>query len=195
MQERNEMRPICLVIVALMACASPLGQAPHAVASPPARVTTKPLILEKDEGEKRARRPIQGSSPAASAFFLKIDPNNGGSRHFVMGVEEMAPGGVIPMHKHLEQDEILFLQNGVAHVTLGGQQRDVHGGATVFIPQGTWISVKNTGSEPIGVVYVFSSPGYENYMRCTSVPAGKPVRPMTLQERDRCMPAAHVMYK
>lgn len=154
-----------------------------------------PLILEKDQGEKRIRRPIDGSSPAASIFFLKVDPQNGASRRFVMGLEEMAPGGVIPMHKHLAQDEILFLEDGIAHVTLGSRQQDVHGGATVFIPQGTWISVKNIGAQPIRVLFVFSNPGYETYMRCTSVPYGQPVKPLSLKQRDACMAQGEVMYK
>ncbi len=163
--------------------------------SAPQSTGPTPLILEKNEGEKRVRRPIEGSKPAASEFFLKIDPRNGGSKHLVFGVEEMAAGGVIPMHKHLEQDEILYLENGRAHVTLGKREQDVSGGATIFIPQGMWISVKNIGTDSIRLIFVFSSPGYENYMRCTSVPDGQPVLPMSLKERDRCMPAGHVMYR
>ncbi|HEV2388636.1 MAG TPA: cupin domain-containing protein [Candidatus Acidoferrales bacterium] len=186
------MRGLYVLLLSLMTAAITPARTPH---KPATKLAAQPLILEKADGEKRVRRPIEGSKPAASVFFLKIDPKNGGSKHLVMGLEQMAPGGVIPMHKHLEQDEILFIQNGTAHVTLGSREQDVHGGATVFIPQGTWISVKNTGSESIGMVFVFSAPGYENYMRCTSVPFGQPVRPMTLKERDRCMAPGEVMYK
>lgn len=154
-----------------------------------------PLILEKDQGEKRLWRPVEGSKFGPSAFLLKIDPKNGDSRHFVMGTEDLAPGGEIDMHKHLGQDEILFLENGRAHVTLGGQEQDAHGGATIFIPQGTWISLKNTGAEPIGMVFVFSHPGFENYMRCTSVPYGQRATPMSSKEDEACQAKGHVMYK
>src|SRR5215471_14936279 len=34
--------------------------------------------------------------------------------------------------------------------------REVHGGATVFIPANTWVSVNNIGSDPIGLIYIFS---------------------------------------
>lgn len=44
-------------------------------------------------------------------------------------------------------------------VWLGAQERDVHAGAIVFIPSDSWISLKNTGSEDISLVFVFSDPG------------------------------------
>lgn len=154
-----------------------------------------PLILEKDQGEKRVRRPVAGFHPAASTFYLKVDPKNGGSSHLVMGIEEINSGGAIAMHKHLAQDEILYLENGSARVTLGDREQDVHGGATIFIPQNTWISLRNIGPESIRLVFVFSSLGYESYMRCTSVPFGQPVAPMSPKERSDCMAPGDVMYK
>ena len=89
-----------------------------------------------------------------------------------LSTEEIPGGGLIPRHKHLGQDEILLMQTGSAHVRLGTQERDVHAGAIVFIPSDTWISVKNTGNESINLAFVFSDPGFDEFMRCTSVPAG-----------------------
>src|SRR5215831_1676876 len=65
----------------------------------------------------------------------------------------------------------LLIQTGSAHVWLGTQERDVHAGAIVFIPSDTWISLKNTGNETINLAFVFSDPGFDEFMRCTSVPA------------------------
>jgi quercetin dioxygenase-like cupin family protein len=45
------------------------------------------------------------------------------------------------MHRHPGADKILFLQNGTARVTLADSSKEVHGGATVFIPANTWISM------------------------------------------------------
>ena len=39
----------------------------------------------------------------------------------------------------------------------------------MFIPSQTWINVKNAGTETARVVFVFSAPGFEDYMRCESV--------------------------
>jgi len=67
-------------------------------------------------------------------FILKVTPENSGSKHLVLGTEDIPPGGVIPKHKHLAQDEILLVQTGTAHVTLDEKEYDVHAGGTVFFP-------------------------------------------------------------
>jgi len=156
-----------------------------------------PLIVEKEEGERRVWRPVEGLESQLSLFILKVDPHNGGSSHLVLGTEDMPPGGKIDAHRHPGSDEILFLQNGSAKVTVGDKVRDVHGGATVFIPAGTWISAANTGKETIHMVFVFSAPGFEEFMRAESVPEGQKVVPLTKAE-DAAILAQHahaVVYK
>src|SRR5580765_5640096 len=148
--------------------------------------SARPLLLEKDEGEMRTRRiHTDSSSPASSQFMLKVSPQNNGSRHLVAGTELLAPGATLPKHRHLVQDEILLIQSGTAHVWLGEEERDLHAGGLVFIPANTWISGKNIGTEPIALTFVFSAPGFEETMRCNSVPAGEtPTRITPEQQRD-----------
>jgi quercetin dioxygenase-like cupin family protein len=117
-------------------------------------------------------------------LILKIDPKNGGSRHLVLGTEELAVGATIPAHIHPNADEILILQTGIARVHLGETVRETHAGATVFIPQDTRISVENIGTEPISLVFIFSEPGFEEYMRATSVPEGEKFVPLSKAELD-----------
>ena len=83
---------------------------------------------------------------------------------------DLGPGGAIHAHRHPAADEILYLQTGTARVHLGDSVRDVHAGATVFIPAKTWISVDNIGNDAISMVTVFSAPGFEELCgkgRCT----------------------------
>jgi quercetin dioxygenase-like cupin family protein len=134
--------------------------------------SAQPLILEKNDGELRTRRiHTDKSTVAAPQFLLKVSPKNNRSQHLVLGTEELVPGARIPKHKHLVQDEILLIQTGTAHVWLGDRESDVHAGGLVFIPSDTWISLKNTGTEPVSLVFVFPAPGFEETMRCNSVPA------------------------
>lgn len=163
----------------------------------PQSAKATPLILEKSEGERRVWRPIEGLKETPSPFILKVDPRNGGSSHLVFGTEDLPPGEQIETHRHPGSDEILFLQNGPARVRLGDKVKDVHGGATVFIPAGTWISVVNTGKEPLHVVFIFSAPGFEEFMRAESVPQGQKVVPLSKAE-DAAIAAKHahaVIYK
>jgi len=78
-------------------------------------------------------------------FILKVSPKNNGSEHLVLVTEELPRGAGIYKQKHLEQDEILLIESGTAHVWLGDQERDLHAGGLVFIPASTWIRLKNTG--------------------------------------------------
>src|SRR5450755_261886 len=155
----------------------------------------KTVVLEKNEGEARVRRP-RGSLPTPTAeFILKVTPQNSGSKHLVLGTEDIPPGGVIPRHKHLEQDEILLVQTGTAHVTLDDKEYDVHAGGTVFFPAETWVSLRNIGKESISLVFVFSAPGFERNMRCGSVPAGQSAPPINTDELKACAHEGHVEFE
>src|SRR5215471_6058150 len=140
----------------------------EAAAQVAANMAARFLILEKNDGEHRVRRPREALMPTAE-FMIKVDPKNGGSRHLVLGTETVPPGGQIARHKHVGQDEIVLIQTGSAHVWLGSEERDVQAGSVVFIPSETWISLKNSGDKNINLVFVFSTPGFEEFLRCTSV--------------------------
>jgi len=141
------------------------------------------------------RRPL-GSLPIPSdEFILKVTPQNSGSKHFVLGTEEIPPGGEIPRHKHLEQDEILLIQTGTAHVTLNDKEYDVHAGGTVFFPAETWVGMKNIGKDSISLVFIFSAPGFEENMRCGSVLAGQSAPPITTDELKACAHKGHVEFE
>jgi quercetin dioxygenase-like cupin family protein len=177
----------------LTVCAFSQSISPSAVSI--AETDAKPLLLERNEGELRTRRIHTDSSiPASSQFMLKVSPKNNGSQHLVLGTEELAPGAAIRKHQHLIQDEILLIQGGTAHVWLGEQERDVHAGGLVFIPANTWISLKNTGTEPVGLTFIFSAPGFEETMRCNSVPAGETPTQITPEQQKECAHKGHVEY-
>ena len=150
----------------------------------------KPLLLEKNEGERRIWR-----DPPPGDFVLKVSPKNNGSQHLVMGTEDITPGDEFPLHKHLAQDEIVYIEKGTVHVHLGNQERDLHAGGTVFIPAYTWVSVKNAGTETASVVFVFSAPGFENFMRCESVLPNEEPTPISPEEYKKCEQQGHVIYK
>ena len=172
--------------------------APPATSNEPSgmdRVT--PLILEKNEGEKRAWRPMEGAvgwNAQPGPFIFKVNRHNGGSSHLVFVTEDVPPGAKIDRHRHPGSDEIIFLQNGLARVSLGDRVREVHAGATVFAPANTWIEVTNIGTDAIHGVFVFSAPGFDDFMRAESVPEGQKITPLTKAEDEQIMRQhAHVV--
>jgi mannose-6-phosphate isomerase-like protein (cupin superfamily) len=76
---------------------------------------------------------------------------------------------LLDAHRHRGSDEILLFQNARARVSLGDTVREVHGGATVFIPANTWIYVTNIGTDAISAIFIFSAPGFEELMRAEPV--------------------------
>ena len=187
----NPMRTTFAALAALLiwACVSQTRSAPSGSATG-SQTAAKALLLEKNEGERRIWR-----EPPPGDFTLKVSPKNNGSQHLVFGTEDMAPGDEFPTHKHLAQDEILYIEKGTVHVHLGEQERDLHAGGTVFIPANTWVSVKNAGTETVSVVFAFSAPGFEDYMRCDSVLPNEKVTPLSPEEMKQCEHEGHVIYK
>ena len=180
--------------VAIMAgvVGTAVSQADQSAGARSPDATARPLMLDRDEGELRTRRiHTDSTSPASSQFILKVSPKNNGSQHLVAGTELLAPGATLPKHRHLIQDEILLIQGGTAHVWLGDQERDLHAGGLVFIPANTWISGRNIGANPIALTFVFSAPGFEETMRCNSVPAGETPTPITPEQQKDCAHLGH----
>jgi mannose-6-phosphate isomerase-like protein (cupin superfamily) len=162
--------------------------------SQPVQAGATPLLLEKNEGETRLWRPEPGEVDIRG-FILKVTPKSNGSEHLVLGTEDMPPGAAIPTHKHLEQDEIVLIEKGTIHAHVGDQERDLHAGGMVFIPQRTWVSLKNTGNETGSITFLFSAPGFEDHLRCESVPAGEKPTTISLAEENECDRLGHVVYR
>jgi len=166
-------------LVAIASVTSSAGNNPaHAKSGEGTVAPSQGLVLQIDEGERRVRR-TAGKGP----FILKVDRQNGGSPDLVMGYEDIAPGAEIQLHRHLVADEIIFVHRGAGVVTLGGRESHVGTGATIYIPRDTTIRLVNSGTEPLGIAFVFSKPGFEELMRDNSVLEGQPVTPMSAEER------------
>jgi len=184
---RKTVASIAGVLLAVFVFQTRSAQSQSAATSP---TVAKPLLLEKDEGERRIWR-----EPPPGDFTLKVSPKNNGSQHLVMGTEDMQPRDEFPLHKHLGQDEILYIVEGTVHAHVGSQERDVHAGGTIFIPARTWVNVKNTGADIARVVFVFSAPGFEDYMRCDSVLPNEKITPLSAEQMKACEHEGHVIYK
>ncbi len=151
-----------------------------------AAVAPTPLVLAAEDGERRTWRFEEGFP-----FVIKVDRRNGGSEDLVMGYEEIPPGVTIPAHRHRQADEIIFVHRGSGVARVGSRKGAFTAGATLYIPRDTLVTVENTGEEPLAIAFVFSAPGFEEYLREMSVPEGEAFTPLTgeelaeIQERNR----------
>lgn len=174
------LRPLAVpaAIASIAACLSCNAQraAPAAALAP----QKDGLILQDGEGERRVRRNV-GKGP----FIVKVDRQNGGSPDLVMGYEDIAPGAEIQLHRHLVADEILFVHRGAGTASLNGRKAHVSAGATIYIPRNVTVGLVNDGTEPLGITFTFSKPGFEELMRENSVLEGQPVTLISAEERAR----------
>jgi mannose-6-phosphate isomerase-like protein (cupin superfamily) len=146
---------------------------------------TKALILAKDQGDHRVRRPRPGGAGvvAAASLIIKVNQENGGSPNFFMGFEELQPGAAIVAHRHPMYDEILFIHRGTGIATLGSRTADVRDGATLYIPPGTRVGLRNTGKVPLVLLFVFPQPdAVSTYYDELTVKEGQPVKPFSSRE-------------
>lgn len=165
-------------LLALGACAPTPRPSATPSATPAAAVQPAPMVLAIDEGERRLRR-IAVSAPR---FIIKVDRRNGGSGDLVMGYEDLPPGGSIPPHWHLMADEIIFVHRGKGVVDLGNRQTEFGAGATIYIPKNVRVTIRNTGAEPLSIAFIFSKPGFEEFLREMSAPEGQALVPLTASD-------------
>jgi len=133
------------------------------------------VILQADEGEHLTRR-------WGYPLTIKVDPLTAGATQFSIGTEDIAPGKAIPVHRHMHAEEVVIVQSGTVLARVGEQAVKVEAGGMAFAPANTWMSFENIGSTPARVIWVFPKPGFEEYVRATSVPAGQPAVPFTAAE-------------
>lgn len=171
------------VSTAVLACSPPPNRTPSALALASPIIRASPpvgLVLHEAEGERRMRRPRAGGQRDTGVpVIIKVDETNGGSTQLFMGYEDLPVGEAIQPHHHPHADEIIFVHRGRGIATLGDRQAEVAAGATIYIPHGTRVTLRNTGTEPIAFAFVFADPTMSSYFRDGTVLEGEPAPPMT----------------
>jgi mannose-6-phosphate isomerase-like protein (cupin superfamily) len=160
-------------------------------ANPQPAKSSIPLILQDQDGDHLVHRagPLGGVP-----FTIKVDSQFGNSEDFFVFSETLAPGQVIPFHKHHNAEEVLLFEESGAKVIVGDKSGNAGAHSLVFIPRETWISATNTSSSAIHLLAIFSRHGFETYMRAISAEPGKPLNPLSPDELTRLRALGHATY-
>ena len=186
-----------IILILLVATGLVLLRSSTGTGAPKSAIVERPLIIAPDQGETRVRRSRPGQNPAMgrTPITIKIDQSNGGSPDFWFATETLPLGAEIKYHRHLHEDEILYIGSGTAHIHVGNLEGDAHAGGIVFIPRNTWIDVKNVGTAPIHLLFGFNSQEFDHYMRCSSVPEGQSAPPMSMSDFRHCEQVGDVQHR
>jgi len=77
-----------------------------------------------------------------------------GSGDITLGLGELDPGKVHGVHWHPHADEIYYVLEGVAKVTLGDEEIVADPGTAIYIPKGTKHGIINQSDKPFVLLWV-----------------------------------------
>ena len=82
------------------------------------------------------------------------------SRDLNVGVGRMLGGQYHIKHHHPRGSEFYFFLSGSARVHVDGEEVTATRGTVIYLPPGCVHSIRNTGEEPVDLVYGLSKPEY-----------------------------------
>ncbi|HET8728025.1 MAG TPA: cupin domain-containing protein [Alphaproteobacteria bacterium] len=77
-----------------------------------------------------------------------------------MGLSELAPSGVLPLHHHASA-EIYHVVDGTGVAEVEGVAHELSAGISLFIPPNARHRTINTGPAPLRVLFVFPTDSFE----------------------------------
>jgi mannose-6-phosphate isomerase-like protein (cupin superfamily) len=111
-------------------------------------------ILHAPDGQ---RIPLAGGRE----LTIKVDSLLTPGVRMSIVTEDLPPGAAIQVHLHQREDEIIVIRMGRGIATLGEREVAVGPGAVIYVPQGVWHGLRNTGDTTLGMSAVYSPPGFE----------------------------------
>jgi quercetin dioxygenase-like cupin family protein len=134
------------------------------------------LVVSEDEGEAFQMR------DGTAIVKIKIAKIQGAESISFLS-ESFRSGDALPVHKHLNEDELIFLHKGSGLFTLGDKQYQIKEGAVALVPKGVWHGIQNNGTENIEMRFGYSPSGFEGFFREVGTPIGQPFIQKTMGER------------
>ncbi|HYG20846.1 MAG TPA: cupin domain-containing protein [Ohtaekwangia sp.] len=136
----------------------------------------EPVVVHEAEGKQI----IMGRSKAQ--MTIKISAADHGIENISVCTEDIVPGRKIHIHKHLHNDEIVFIQHGTGTFTLDEKTIPVKTGTVVSVPRGVWHGLENSGTENIRMLFMYTPAGFEEYFVENGTVVGSPPKTRTREE-------------
>ena len=110
-------------------------------------------------------------------------------------IEEQIPGTKMRVHKHLDNDELIFIQQGEGVLTLGDEVINVKTGDVAFVPRGMWHGLDNTGQGNLLMAFQYTPAGFEEYFLENGSLVGEPTKNRTDEQRAASAKKFGMVYK
>lgn len=124
--------------------------------------------------------PAPATRPVLHAFgdtvSIILDGSMTGGK-YTQWLNETAPGGGPPPHRHLEEDEWFFVIEGEASFFDGTTWHRAGPGGSAYMPRGSVHTFKNTGTTPLKTLVTTSPSGFETFFSRCAAEFAKPAGP------------------
>lgn len=165
-----------------------LASLPKISFSQPTSNPDKGIVVREDEGiHILTRRKVP--------ITIKISKAKHGVDGISFCVEDMSPGRKMRVHKHLNNDELIFIHKGEGSLTLDEEIIKVKIGDVVFVPRGIWHGLDNTGAENLLMVFQYSPAGFEEYFIENGTPVGMQAKERSEEEYTLAEKKYGMVYK
>jgi len=146
------------------------------------------LVVNAEEGEAIRMR------DGTSIVTIKIAKSQGAESLSFLS-ESFMPGDELPVHRHMNEDELIFIHKGTGLFTLGEKKFTIGDGAVALVPRGVWHGLKNIGTGNIEMRFSYSPSGFEGFFREAGTPLGQPFVQKTMEERRAIARKWGMIYK
>ncbi len=146
------------------------------------------LVVNEDEGESIQMR------DGTAIVRIKIAKTQGAQSISFLS-ESFRPGDALPVHKHLNEDELIFLHKGSGLLTLGERQYQIKEGTVAIVPKAIWHGLQNTGNGNIEMRFCYTPSGFEGFFREVGTPVGQTFIQKTMDERSVIAKKWGMIYK
>ena len=146
------------------------------------------MVVNEEEGEAIQMR------DGTAIVKIKIAKTQG-SKSISFLSESFRPGDALPVHKHLKEEELIFIHKGSGLFTLGDKEYPIKEGAVAIVPKGIWHGLKNTGNENIEMRFCYTPSGFEGFFREVGTPVGEKFIRKSMEERRAIAKKWGMIYK
>lgn len=131
------------------------------------------FILRSGDGELLQDQIVVKASPAT------------GTEGSILVEQTFPRGGMTPLHRHEQGDELFYVVAGRGTATLGKLTEEIGPGDVVFVPRNAAHRIENlTHDEPLQIVFFMDSPELVEQFRAVHERViSDPDRPITAEER------------
>ena len=185
---------IGLALLGLQSCSSNDHETKHAAMlvndNSSAKETAVSEIIEPEGGDHIWVFPeSKDELGSGGELQIYIDPESHPKALASFAKYELGVGGELPQHRHDKTEEIAYFLSGTGVVRIyeDGKAKEVpiKAGHVWYTPPGAWHSFKNTGSEPLALVFAVipnEKKGLLAFFRKIGVEPGKEAKAISPEE-------------